>query len=118
MIGGKHAMGLCLDTLPEACVGRQKIARPFDGANWFNLQIHSQLQSTQTVHRRIANLLKLSQAQEIPQGISRISRNAARDVEATPRIFVHMPHPHPESCILSFQPGSLIPLDRVNPPEG
>jgi hypothetical protein len=53
-------MGLCLDTLPEACVGRQKIASPFDGANWFNSQIHSQRQPTQTVRRRIANPLKLS----------------------------------------------------------
>ncbi len=80
-------MGFCLDTLPQACDGRQKIASPFDRANWFNSQIHSQRQPTQTVRSRIASLLKLSQAQETLQGIS---RNAARDIEATPRPVVDL----------------------------
>ena len=69
-------MGLCLDTLPEAGVGRQKITSPFDGANWFNSQIHSQCQHTQTVRSRTANLLKLSQPQETPQGIRKSGSGA------------------------------------------
>jgi hypothetical protein len=60
MIRRKHAMGFGLNLLPKACVGRQKIASPFDGANWFNPHIHSQPQPAQTVRRRNANTLKLS----------------------------------------------------------
>jgi len=65
--------------------------------------------------------LKLSQAQETLQGIS---RKAARDIEATSRMVLPIIAPHLrahaalESSILSFQAGSLIPQDRVKVPEG
>jgi hypothetical protein len=76
-------MGFCLNLLPEACVGRQQVARPFDGANWFNSQIHSHPQPTQTIRSQTAILLKLSQPQETPQGVR---RNGARDIEVMSRM--------------------------------